>query len=110
MSTYLTVLPCGVQLIGLLVSTPYMTVELNQAGIQSLQGFHYAVITETIFSHSYAILHTFPAEIAVMLREINNGVYHPGPYYFSKAFVLVCTTMSIHFKIYPSLTNIFVGY
>uniref|UniRef100_A0A1B6K9B6 ABC transporter domain-containing protein n=1 Tax=Graphocephala atropunctata TaxID=36148 RepID=A0A1B6K9B6_9HEMI len=76
-------------MIGLFVSSPYVSVKLDQAGIQSLQGFHYAVITETIFIHTYSILFTFPAEIAIMLREINNGVYQPGPYYFSKAIVLL---------------------
>lgn len=79
----------------MLISTPYVDVQLNQAGIQDLQGFHYAIITETIFSQSYAVLHTFPAEIALMLREINNGVYEPGPYYFSKALVLVSDILKI---------------
>ncbi|XP_054285069.1 protein scarlet-like [Macrosteles quadrilineatus] len=76
-------------MVGLLVCLPYMSVQLDQAGIQSLQGFHYSIITETIFCQTYSILHCFPSEIAVMLREINNGVYQPGPYYLSKAVVVL---------------------
>ncbi|KAG8283037.1 hypothetical protein J6590_023567 [Homalodisca vitripennis] len=76
-------------MIALFVSLPYWSVKIDQAGIQNLQGFHYSVITEAIFMQTYSILYTFPAEIAIMLREINNGVYQAGPYYFSKAVVLL---------------------
>lgn len=34
-------------------------------------------------------MHTFPAEIPILLREIGNGVYKPGPYYFSKVLITV---------------------
>ncbi|XP_039289944.1 protein scarlet isoform X1 [Nilaparvata lugens] len=74
---------------GLLVSTPYTQLALDQKGIQNFQGFHYAVITETIFCHAYSVMHTFPSEIPVLLREMANGLYKPGPYYFSKVLILV---------------------
>uniref|UniRef100_A0A1B6FJA2 ABC transporter domain-containing protein n=1 Tax=Cuerna arida TaxID=1464854 RepID=A0A1B6FJA2_9HEMI len=76
-------------MIALFVSLPYGSVKIDQAGIQNLQGFHYSIIVEAIFMQTYSVLYTFPAEIAVMLREINSGVYQAGPYYFSKAVVLL---------------------
>ncbi|XP_075230774.1 protein scarlet-like [Lycorma delicatula] len=74
---------------GLLVSSPYIGLRLDQEGIQNFQGFHYAVITETIFCHAYSVMHTFPSEIPILLREMGNGVYKPGPYYFSKVLIIL---------------------
>lgn len=66
-----------------------MGTEINQEGIQNLQGLHYSVITETVFSHSYGVMHTFPIEIPVLLREVRDGVYKPAAYYLAKIFFLV---------------------
>lgn len=77
------------QLTALIISTPYIGIKLNQDGIQNYQGFHYTMISETIFCQAYAVIHTFPSEIPVLLREIGNKVYQPGPYYFSKIISLV---------------------
>lgn len=73
----------------LIISSPYIGIKLNQDGIQNYQGFHYAMISETIFCQAYAVIHTFPSEIPVLLREIGNKVYQPGPYYFSKIMTLL---------------------
>lgn len=54
-----------------------------------MQGFLYLVIVETIFTFAYSVYHTFPSEIPMLLREISNGLYSPGPYYLSKMIVLV---------------------
>ncbi|KAL1141029.1 hypothetical protein AAG570_000955 [Ranatra chinensis] len=72
-----------------LVAIPYIGVKLDQEGIQNVQGLNYSVVTETIFTHAYAVVHTFPLEIPILLREMNDGVYQPAPYYLSKVFLLV---------------------
>ncbi|XP_073980155.1 protein scarlet-like isoform X2 [Rhodnius prolixus] len=76
-------------LTGLLISSPYIGTQLNQEGVQNIQGLNYSVITETVFSQSAAVLHTFPAEIPILMREIGNGVYRPAPYYISKVMMLI---------------------
>ena len=73
----------------MLIATPFIDTEVDQKGIQNVQGLNYSVITETIFSQAYAVLHTFPSEIPVLMREIGNGVYQPAPYYLSKVVILV---------------------
>nr|WOD55115.1 ABCG transpoter Redboy [Hymenopus coronatus] len=74
--------------IALLISLPYVGLTVDQTGIQNLQGLMYLVITETIFTYNYSVSHTFPKEIPILLREISNGLYKPGPYYLSKIIIL----------------------
>jgi hypothetical protein len=77
------------QFLAVLGSLPYTDLQNNQQGIQNMMGVLYLIIVETIFTFSYSVSHTFPAEIDVMLREIGNGLYYPDIYYVSKMIVLV---------------------
>lgn len=81
--------PWSFQITALFVAIPYTNTILNQEGIQSIQGRNYAVVAETVFLQAYAVMHTFPAEIPVLLREISNGLYEPAPYYLSKLITIV---------------------
>lgn len=85
----LNILFLYLQMIAFVVASPYVSTQLNQQGIQNMQGFLYSVITELSFSQSYMVLYSFPADIALMLREVNNKVYSAAPFYFSKALSLV---------------------
>ncbi|XP_024083780.1 protein scarlet-like isoform X1 [Cimex lectularius] len=76
-------------LMALVISTPYTEINVDQEGIQNIQGFLYLVIVETTFTFTYSVVHTFPAELAVMMREVGNGIYSPGPYYISKLIMLL---------------------
>lgn len=91
--------------IALLISTPYVGLTIDQKGIQNMQGFLYLVIVETIFTFAYSVYHTFPSEIPMLLREISNGLYSPGPYYLSKMIVLLPRAV-----IEPTLFSILVFY
>uniref|UniRef100_A0A146KYL8 Protein scarlet n=2 Tax=Lygus hesperus TaxID=30085 RepID=A0A146KYL8_LYGHE len=75
-----------------LISVPVAHTDLDQLGIQNIQGRNFSVVVETGFAQSYSVLNTFPAEIPVVLREINNGLYKPLPYYIAKLFMLVVRT------------------
>lgn len=75
--------------IAVLISTPYVSITMDQKGIQNMQGFLYLIVTEIIFAYSYSVFHTFPHEMPVLLREIGNGLYTPGPYYVSKMLILL---------------------
>nr|CAD7431661.1 unnamed protein product [Timema monikensis] len=78
------------QCVGLLISLPYLNLNSDeQTGIQNMQGLMYLIVTETIFTYTYSVFHTFPQEIPLLLREIGNGLYRPGPYYISKMIILI---------------------
>lgn len=74
-----------------LLSLPYIGImnDVTQETIQNLQGLMYSVIIETIFTASYGVFHTFPKEIPILLRELANDLYSPGPYYLSKMILIV---------------------
>ncbi|XP_047115879.1 protein scarlet-like [Schistocerca piceifrons] len=80
-------------MIALLLALPYVGIKLDQRGIQNVQGLMYLIITETIFTFSYGVFHTFPSEIPILLREISSGLYKPGPYYISKMLILLPRTI-----------------
>ncbi|CAB0019398.1 unnamed protein product [Nesidiocoris tenuis] len=91
------------QFLALLISVPYVALEVDQEGIQNLQGFLYLVIVETIFTFEYSVTHTFPAEIPILLREVDNGLYTPAAYYISKMIALLPRSL-IEPMIYTLLT------
>ncbi|XP_063978757.1 protein scarlet-like [Diachasmimorpha longicaudata] len=77
--------------IGVLLATPYIDVaeNIDQNGIQNMQGLMYLVVTETAFTFNYAVFYTFPKELPLLLRDMASGLYYPAPYYLSKIAVLV---------------------
>ncbi|XP_043284562.1 protein scarlet-like isoform X2 [Venturia canescens] len=77
--------------IGLLVAVPYVSVteNIDQRGIQNMQGLMYLVVTETIFTFNYGVFYTFPKELPLLLRDIAGGLYSPAPYYVSKVVVMI---------------------
>ncbi|XP_014213947.1 protein brown-like [Copidosoma floridanum] len=97
-------------LIGLLLSTPYVgiTIYIDQKGVQNIQGLLYLIITETIFTFNYAVFHTFPNELPLLLREIADGLYNPAPYYISKILVSIPSIILQPF-IYTTLIYAVVG-
>lgn len=66
-----------------------LTATMDQKDVQNLEGLIYLIITETIFTFTYSVLHTFPEELPAILREISDGLYSPGPCYISKMLSLV---------------------
>lgn len=88
---------CLYMFIGLLLATPYIDVTKNidQNGIQNMQGLMYLVVTETVFTFNYGVFYTFPKELPLLLRDMASGLYNPAPYYISKIAVLVRSQMKI---------------
>ncbi|XP_043466847.1 protein scarlet-like isoform X2 [Leptopilina heterotoma] len=96
--------------IGILLATPYIAVadDLDQRGIQNMQGLIYLVITETVFTFNYAVFYTFPRELPLLLRDIASGLYNPAPYYFSKVVFSIPGTI-FQTLAYSTLIYVVVG-
>ncbi|XP_065345622.1 protein white-like isoform X1 [Cloeon dipterum] len=75
--------------VGLVISVPFIGTEKDQRGVQNIQGLFYLIVVETIFTFAYSVFNTFPQEIPVLLREISDNLYLPGPYYVSKMVLLI---------------------
>lgn len=69
----------------------YGTVHLDQAGVQSLQGAIFVLVTENTFPPMYGVLPLFPDEFPLFLRENKNNLYSVHLYYISKVIALVST-------------------
>ncbi|XP_031784100.1 protein white [Nasonia vitripennis] len=109
--SYLLLKFCFYMFISVLLSTPYIgiTKNIDQKGIQSIQGLLYLIITETIFTFNYAAFYTFPNELPLLLRDIASGLYNPAPYYLSKIFVSIPGAI-IQPLIYSSFIYVVVGF
>ncbi|KAK7069697.1 hypothetical protein SK128_025781 [Halocaridina rubra] len=77
------------QLIAFLVGICYTNVQLNQAGIQDIEGVLFIFITENTFPSLYGVLNIFPQEMPLFLREYKNGIYRADTYYLSKMVALI---------------------
>uniref|UniRef100_A0A8D8SG41 Protein scarlet n=1 Tax=Cacopsylla melanoneura TaxID=428564 RepID=A0A8D8SG41_9HEMI len=84
---------CLYVLIMLMVSTPFGAIQIDQTGIQNLQGLLYVTMAEVIFGSAYGVLFTFPEEIPVFLRDVGDRVYSPGTYYLAKLLVMLPRVM-----------------
>lgn len=89
-------------LIGFLLAVPYvnLTDNIDQRGIQNMQGLLYLVVTETVFTFNYAVFYTFPKELPLLLRDMASGLYSPAPFYFSKIAVLVRYTIYSEMRLF----------
>ncbi|XP_044741750.1 protein scarlet-like [Chrysoperla carnea] len=96
--------------IALLLATPYASITdgIGQKNIQNIEGLLYLIITETIFTFSYSVLHTFPSELPQMLREVGNGLYKPAPFYLCKMFLAIPGAICMPF-VYTTVIFWFVG-
>ncbi|KAE8740430.1 ABC-transporter, subfamily G member 14, partial [Frankliniella occidentalis] len=71
-----------------IMSLAFMEVSLSSlAGVQSVRGLLYIIVSEVVFTHSYAVFHTFPVELPVYLREAH--LYSSSAYYVAKVLATV---------------------
>lgn len=65
------------------------TVSDSQAGVVSVQGALFILVSENTFSPMYSVLAVFPAEMPLFLREYRGGLYGPLTFYMSKVLSMV---------------------
>jgi hypothetical protein len=65
------------------------TMSETQAGIQSVQGVVFMLVTENTFMPMYSTLALFPLELPLFVREYRSGLYSTHLFYSSKMAALV---------------------
>lgn len=68
------------------------TVSDSQAGVVSVQGALFILVSENTFSPMYSVLSVFPSELPLFLREYRAGLYGPVAFYASKVLSMVSGT------------------
>jgi len=61
----------------------------TQVGIQNIQGAIFLFITESTYPIMYGIIHVFPLEMPVFLRESKGHLYRVDSYYIAKTLSLI---------------------
>lgn len=61
----------------------------TQAGVQSVQGAIFMIVTENTFNPMYSVLAEFPETTPLFLREYRSGLYHPLLYYLCRILSMV---------------------
>ncbi|KAL7733743.1 hypothetical protein ACLKA6_011473 [Drosophila palustris] len=57
------------------------TTELDQLGVQAVQGTLFIMISENTYHPMYSVLNVFPQGFPLFMRETRSGLYTPGQYY-----------------------------
>ncbi|XP_041366799.1 protein white-like [Gigantopelta aegis] len=62
----------------------YLQQDYDMIGVRNINGALFLMITNQSFTSLFAVLNTFPIEIAVFLREYGSGLYRVDVYYIAK--------------------------
>ncbi|CAG2114057.1 unnamed protein product [Medioppia subpectinata] len=62
----------------------YWQIDVNQAGIMSINGALFLLLSNITFQNIFGVITTFCIEMPVFLREHNNGMYRVSAYFVSK--------------------------
>lgn len=91
-----------------MIGLSYTKVQLDQAGIQDIEGVLFLFVTQNAFPAIYGVLSLFPLEMPLFFREYKNGIYRSDTYYISKMVSQVGEWHVIHWNFFiVPLTNLF---
>jgi len=74
-------------IIGLILGVIYQSQELDQAGIQNVNGAIFVIVTNLSFGSIFGICNSYCLEIPVFLREHINGMYRTDTFFLAKQLV-----------------------
>lgn len=62
----------------------YLRLDYDQTGVMNINGAIFLLITNASFSNMFAVVNSFPNEIAIFLREYGSGLYRTDVYFLAK--------------------------
>ncbi|GFO40888.1 ATP-binding cassette sub-family g member [Plakobranchus ocellatus] len=71
----------------IIVGLTYLRLGIEQKSVMSINGALFLMITNTSFSNLFAVVNSFPIELAVFFREYGTGLYRSDCYYLAKTIV-----------------------
>ncbi|XP_012935697.1 protein white [Aplysia californica] len=72
--------------IALVLGLVYLQLEVDQKGVQNINGGVFLLIVNISFTNLFAVLTSFPEEMGIVMRELGTGLYRIDIYYITKAF------------------------
>ena len=71
----------------LFLGTLFSGQELDQVGIQNVDGAIYILLAQMTVSNAFAVVNIFGTELPIFLREHFNGMYRTDVYYLARQLV-----------------------
>ncbi|ESP04310.1 hypothetical protein LOTGIDRAFT_237415 [Lottia gigantea] len=72
-------------IVGVILGLIYLQQDYNQTGVMNINGAMFLFITNMSFTSMFAVVNTFPIEVAIFLREYGSGLYRVDIYYICKS-------------------------
>ncbi|GFR98224.1 ATP-binding cassette sub-family G member [Elysia marginata] len=94
--------------VGIIVGLVYLRLSVEQKSVMSINGAIFLLITNTSFSNLFAVVNSFPLELAVFFREYGSGLYRADTYYLAKTIVEVPVFVLIT-TLFATLTYWMIG-
>ena len=88
-TNYMTNLSINQKFIGLLFGLIYLKLDVDQEGVQNINGVLFLLITNVSFSNMFPVINSFPPEIPIFLREHKNKMYRVLNYLLARFIVEV---------------------
>jgi len=73
--------------VGIILGTIYQAQDMDQAGIQNINGALFVIVTNLSFGNIFSICNSYCSELPVFLREHFNGMYRTDAFFFAKQVV-----------------------
>ncbi|KAH9524967.1 hypothetical protein Btru_028364 [Bulinus truncatus] len=86
----------------------YLQQTVDQKGVMSINGAIFLLITNTSFSNMFAVVNSFPLELAIFLREYGTGLYRVDTYYLTKTIAEVPLFIAVS-AIFATITYWMIG-
>ncbi|KAL1398876.1 hypothetical protein pipiens_008614 [Culex pipiens pipiens] len=64
-------------------------INLDQLGVQAIQGILFIFVSENTFSPMYSVLSVFPETFPLFMRETKSGLYHTSQYYVANMLAML---------------------
>ena len=71
-------------MIAIVLGLVYFGQERTIAGVQSINGALFLIVTNTTFSNMFAVINVITMELPIFLREHFNGMYRTDVYFITK--------------------------
>ncbi|KAK7111238.1 protein white-like [Littorina saxatilis] len=70
--------------VALVLGLIYLRLDYDQKGVMNINGALFLLITNASFTNMFAVVNSFPHELAIFMREYGSGLYRTDVYFLAK--------------------------
>ena len=88
----------------------YLRLDNNQEGTQNRIGSLFFIVINQAMANIMGLLHTFPIEKPILIREVKSGLYGATPYFVARTILASLTVETIYPLAFGAITFFLVGF